>query len=125
MRSRSRYGGHVLSHVWLQRLTGQTLTVFLDHALGKKYLNPSSDILSVLAGLHDADQVMSEFVGTIDVVIRNGRSAELRLQAIRTALMLVAASFHTGLPSYFTHRDLFPALMKVRTSSFSLNHAGC
>lgn len=90
----------------------ETLTVFLDHALGKKYLNPSSDILSVLAGLHNADQVMSEFVGTIDAVIRNGRTAALRVQALRTALILVAASFHTGLPSYFTHRDLFPALMK-------------
>ena len=57
-------------------LTGQTLTVFLDAALSKKYTNPSSDIISVLAGLHDADAVMAEFVGALDMVIRNGRNSE-------------------------------------------------
>lgn len=56
-------------------LTGQTLTVFLDAALSKKYTNPSSDIISVLAGLHDADVVMAEFVGALDMVIRNGRNS--------------------------------------------------
>lgn len=81
-------------------------------ALSKKYTNPSSDILIVLAGLHDADVVMSDFVATLDTVIRNGRSVALRLKAVRTALAIIAAAFHTGLPSYFTHRDLFPSLMK-------------
>lgn len=37
----------------------------------------------------------------------------LRRKAIETALTITAAAFHTGLPSYFTHRDLFPSLMKV------------
>jgi hypothetical protein len=50
------------------------LTVFLDAALTKKYTNPSSDIISVLTGLHDADSVMTDFVATLDTVIRNGRS---------------------------------------------------
>lgn len=36
----------------------------------------------------------------------------LRLKAVRAALSMVAAAFHTGLPSYFTHRDLFPSLVK-------------
>ncbi|KAF2005067.1 DUF1741-domain-containing protein [Amniculicola lignicola CBS 123094] len=89
-----------------------TLTIFLEAALSKKYVNPSSDILSVLAGLHDADVVMSDFVATLDTVIRNGRSIPLRLKAVRTALSITAVAFHTGLPSYFTHRDLFPSLMK-------------
>jgi hypothetical protein len=51
------------------------LTVFLDAALTKKYTNPSSDIISVLAGLHDADAVMTDFIATLDTVIRNGRSS--------------------------------------------------
>ena len=55
-------------------LTGQTLTVFLDAALTKKYTNPSADIIAVLAGLNDADAVLSEFVAALDTVIRNGRS---------------------------------------------------
>jgi hypothetical protein len=70
--------GHSSSLRWL---TGQTLTVFLDAALSKKYTNPSSDILSILAGLHDADAVMSDFVATLDTVIRNGRSRAHILEA--------------------------------------------
>lgn len=57
------------------------MTVFLDAALSKKYTNPSSDILSILAGLHDADAVMSDFVATLDTVIRNGRTCERFEQA--------------------------------------------
>ncbi|KAF2447136.1 DUF1741-domain-containing protein [Karstenula rhodostoma CBS 690.94] len=90
----------------------ETLTVFLDAALSKKYTNPSSDIISVLAGLHDADAVMAEFVGALDMVIRNGRNVPLRLKAVQTTLSITAAGFLTVLPSYFTHRDLFPSLMK-------------
>ncbi|KAF2130819.1 DUF1741-domain-containing protein [Dothidotthia symphoricarpi CBS 119687] len=90
----------------------ETLTVFLDAALAKKYTNPSSDIISVLAGLHDADAVMTDFVATLDVVIRSGRSIPLRLRAVQATLSITAAGFHTALPSYFTHRDLFPSLMK-------------
>ncbi|ENI05489.1 hypothetical protein COCC4DRAFT_81118 [Bipolaris maydis ATCC 48331] len=90
----------------------ETLTVFLDAALAKKYTNPSSDIISVLAGLNDADAVMTDFVATLDTAIRNGRDISLRQKAIRCALAMTAAGFQTALPSYFTHRDLFPALVK-------------
>jgi hypothetical protein len=38
-----------------------------------------------------------------------------RTKAVRATLSTTAAGFHTALPSYFTHRDLFPALMKVWT----------
>ncbi|KAL5113444.1 hypothetical protein ACEQ8H_008688 [Pleosporales sp. CAS-2024a] len=90
----------------------ETLTVFLDAALTKKYTNPSSDVISVLAGLHDADAVMTDFIATLDSAIRNGRSIPLRLKAVRATLAMSAAGFHTAVPSYFTHRDLFPSLMK-------------
>jgi hypothetical protein len=50
------------------------LTAFLDAALTKKYTNPSSDIISVLAGLYDADSVMTDFIATLDTVIRTGRT---------------------------------------------------
>ncbi|KAL6703315.1 hypothetical protein ACN47E_010022 [Coniothyrium glycines] len=90
----------------------ETLTVFLDAALSKKYTNPSSDIISVLAGLHQADAVMTDFVATLDAAIRSGRTLSLRRKAVRAALSTTAAAFQTALPSYFTHRDLFPSLMK-------------
>ncbi|CAN9424093.1 unnamed protein product [Alternaria alternata] len=90
----------------------ETLTVFLDAALIKKYTNPSSDIISVLTGLNDADAVMTDFVATLDTAIRGGRDVALRLRAVRATLSITAAGFQTALPSYFTHRDLFPSLMK-------------
>lgn len=44
--------------------------------LSKKYTNPSSDILSVLAGLDDADAVLSDLVAALDNIIRSGRNSE-------------------------------------------------
>ncbi|CAN9199534.1 unnamed protein product [Alternaria alternata] len=97
----------------------ETLTVFLDAALTKKYTNPSSDIISVLTGLNDADTVMTDFVATLDTAIRGGRDVPLRLRAVRATLSITAAGFQTALPSYFTHRDLFPSLMKQSTQYIS------
>ncbi|KAF2666877.1 DUF1741-domain-containing protein [Microthyrium microscopicum] len=90
----------------------ETLTVFLTSVLSKRYTNPSSDIISILAGLHDADAVFSDLVTTLDNVIRNGRSVQLRQKAVYAALAMVSGAYSTGLVSYFTHRDLFPSLMK-------------
>ena len=38
---------------------------------------------------------------------------DVRQKAIEVALSLTAGAYQTGLLSYFTHRDLFPSLMKV------------
>src|SRR6201994_2318128 len=67
-------GGMITSDSQKHSLTSKTLTIFLGSVLSKKYTNPSSDIITVLAGLHDADVVFSDLIGTIDNVIRNGRS---------------------------------------------------
>jgi hypothetical protein len=69
------------SHIYLYSPIGlptKTLTVFLGAVLNKRYTNPSSDIISVLAGLHDADAVISDFVAALDTIIRNGRNRMLR-----------------------------------------------
>ncbi|KAE9978742.1 hypothetical protein EG328_001340 [Venturia inaequalis] len=100
-----------------------TLTVFLGAVLNKRYTNPSSDIISVLTGLHDADTVFSDFVGALESAIRNGRNVPLRLKAVKVALAMISGAYSTGLVSYFTHRDLFPALMKaVQDSEDSLQN---
>ncbi|KAL0260455.1 hypothetical protein SLS55_004142 [Diplodia seriata] len=84
----------------------------LSAVLSKKYTNPSSDILSVLAGLDDADAVLTELVAALDNIIRSGRNIQIRRKAIRVALSITSGAYSTGLISYFTHRDLFPSLMK-------------
>ncbi|KAJ5101651.1 hypothetical protein NUU61_003873 [Penicillium alfredii] len=98
-----------------------TLTVFLTSILSKKYTNPSSDVITVLAGLDEVDHVISEFVAALDGIIRNGSSLELRLGAIKTAIAMTSGAYKTSIVSYFTHRDLFPSLMKyVHDSETSL-----
>ncbi|CAZ84381.1 unnamed protein product [Tuber melanosporum] len=89
-----------------------TLNVFLRAVLAKRYTNLSSDIISILTGLNKVDWVFTDFVTSLDTHIKNGRTVELRRKAIQVALCIAWGAFQTGLLSYFTHRDLFPALMK-------------
>ncbi|KAI9812386.1 MAG: hypothetical protein M1832_000421 [Thelocarpon impressellum] len=89
-----------------------TLTAFLGGVLAKRYTDTSTDVINVLAGLDQADAVFTEFVGCLENTIKNGRDLTLRRKAIEVALSLTSGAYHTGLISYFTHRDLFPSLMK-------------
>ncbi|KAJ5605662.1 hypothetical protein N7510_008443 [Penicillium lagena] len=89
-----------------------TLSVFLTSVLSKKYTNPSSDVITVLAGLDAVDRVIPEFVAVLDRIIRNGGGFDLRLKAIKAAIAMTSGAYKTSLVSYFTHRDLFPSLMK-------------
>ncbi|MCJ1421012.1 hypothetical protein MMC32_007374 [Xylographa parallela] len=90
----------------------ETLTVFLAGVLSKRYTNPSSDIITVLAGLDEVDAVFSDFANAIETTIRAGRTKDVRKKAIEAALSLTSGAYQTSLVSYFTHRDLFPSLMK-------------
>lgn len=54
----------------------KTLSTFLSAVLSKKYTNPSSDIITVLAGLDHIDAVFTDFVTSLDHIIRNGKSSE-------------------------------------------------
>ncbi|EME49532.1 hypothetical protein DOTSEDRAFT_68345 [Dothistroma septosporum NZE10] len=91
----------------------ETLTVFFAVVLAKKYTNPSSDIIEVLAGLDDVDSVFVDLVSTLDQAIRDGQTPEVRREAVRTAIAVVAGGYQTALVSYFVQRDFFPALMKM------------
>jgi hypothetical protein len=42
-------------------------------------------------------------------------TVDIRQKAIEAALSVVSGAYQTTLLSYFTHRDLFPSLMKVST----------
>lgn len=50
--------------------------VFLACVLKKKYTNPSSDVITVLAGLDEVDHVISDFVSMLDGIIRKGSSSK-------------------------------------------------
>lgn len=101
--------------------------------MSKRYTNLSSDIISLLTGLDNVDSIFTDFVASLDAHIRSGRTGtallftgdfggevltgativDVRRKAIQVALCIACGAFQTGLLSYFTHRDLFPALMKV------------
>ncbi|KAK3386409.1 hypothetical protein B0H63DRAFT_467739 [Podospora didyma] len=89
-----------------------TLSTFMMAVLAKKYTNPSSDIIGVLAGLDHIDAVFTDFVGGLDSIIRNGRSLDLRQKAVEVALAVASGAYQTTLLTYFIQRDLFPSIMK-------------
>jgi len=81
--------------------------------LAKKYTNPNSDIIEVMAGLDRVDAVFTELVAVLDHAIKDGRTLLLRQKAVRTVIAVVSGGYQTALVSYFIHRDFFPALMKL------------
>ena len=58
-------------------LIPKTLIVFLGVVFSKKYTNPSSDIITVIAGLDEVDAVMSDFANAIEHQLKSGASGEL------------------------------------------------
>jgi hypothetical protein len=81
--------------------------------------------------LDQVDAIFTDFVAALDVTIKTGRTCmclaavvihvnlvtvNIRQKAIEVALSVVSGAYQTSLLSYFTHRDLFPSLMKVRNS---------
>lgn len=74
-------------------LVSQTLTVFLTSILSKKYTNPSSDVITVLAGLDEVDHVISDFVAVLDRIIRNGSSGKSLPVLLLTEIVAVDPNF--------------------------------
>ncbi|KIW14485.1 hypothetical protein PV08_07269 [Exophiala spinifera] len=90
----------------------ENLTAFLCAVFTKKFANPNTDVIEVLAGLDAIDQSMSDIVHGLESIIRQSTTDTLRSKALDTTLALVAGGFHTTLVSYFMHKDLFSGLMK-------------
>ncbi|KAI6084378.1 DUF1741-domain-containing protein [Hypoxylon rubiginosum] len=97
----------------------ETLTTFFSAILCKRYTNPSSDIIAVLAGLDQVDSVFTDFVGALDGIIRNGQSMDVRERAVEVVLSITSGAYQTSLLTYFIQRDLFPAIMKFIQESDS------
>jgi hypothetical protein len=70
------------------RLTIKTITAFLASVLPKKYTNPSSDIINVIAGLDLVDAVFTDFVAALDVTIRTGRTCRCSQAIMHTHLLI-------------------------------------
>ncbi|KAH0379571.1 DUF1741-domain-containing protein, partial [Aureobasidium melanogenum] len=88
------------------------LTVFLSKVFSKRYTNPSSDIIEVLAGLDNVDTVFNDLVTVLDTIISSGKTVRIQKKAVQVALCVASGAFQTGLLTYFTQRDFFPSLMR-------------
>jgi hypothetical protein len=88
----------------------KNLTAFLCAIFTKKYPNPNTDLIEVLAGLDAIDKVMSDFVLGLETVIRQASRESFRTKALDTVLAVVAGGFHTSLVSYFMHRVWYVGL---------------
>ncbi|KFA67086.1 hypothetical protein S40285_03016 [Stachybotrys chlorohalonatus IBT 40285] len=94
-----------------------TLKVFLSCILSKKYSHPSSDIIIVLAGLDYVDTIFTDFIGSLDTIIRNGTDLATRHKAVEVLLAMTAGAYQTTLLTYMIQRDLFPSVMKFINDS--------
>lgn len=74
----------------------------------------SSQFWMVLSAMGAAVSIQSELAAQVDrIMAANERTVDIRIKAIRVAIALTSGAYKTSLVSYFTHRDLFPSLMKV------------
>ena len=56
--------------------------------LTKKHSHPSSDIITILAGLDHVDTVFTDFVSTLDGIIRNGTDCVYPLDTVLDAVQV-------------------------------------
>lgn len=101
----------------------ENLAAFLVAVLAKRFPNPSTDVIEIMAGLEDIDKVMTDLVSSLDAVISNHKSnsksisPRCRTKAVECAIAAVAGSYQTSLLTYFIQKDLFHGLMKLVQSS--------
>lgn len=90
----------------------ENLTAFLAAVLAKRFANPSTDVIEVLAGLENVDKTMTDLVTGLDNIISKSTLVSFRRKAIGCAVAAVAGSYQTSLVTYFIHKDFFHGLMK-------------
>ncbi|KAK5086141.1 hypothetical protein LTR70_000219 [Exophiala xenobiotica] len=90
----------------------ENLTAFLAAVLAKRFTNPSTDVIEVLAGLENVDKTMTDLVNGLENIISKSATETIRRKAIDCAVAAVAGSYQTSLVAYFIHKDFFHGLMK-------------
>lgn len=101
----------------------ENLSAFLVAILAKRYSNPSTDVIEVLAGLENVDKVMTDLVNSLDSIISQPKSRQVlitatcRARAVDCAVAAIAGSYQTSLATYFIQKDLFHGLMRFVQSN--------
>jgi len=90
----------------------ENFTAFLAAVLAKRFTNPSTDIIEVLAGLENVDKNMTDLVTGLENLISKSTSETLQRKAVDCTVATVAGSYQTSIVAYFIHKDFFHGLMK-------------
>jgi hypothetical protein len=87
------------------------LSVYFQCVFNRNFV--STDIIGVIAGLDKIDGLFMSFLDIISHIITNCPTLSIRVSAIRTITVVAGGVYQTSLASYFLHKNMFAAIMKV------------
>lgn len=99
------------------------LSIFMQVIFSKKFMSPSSDFITVFAGLEFIDDVFYGLLDHISSIIKlppdasNPLILTIQVNAIRTANIAAGGAYQTSLASYFTHKDMFNSIISFIDNS--------
>lgn len=93
---------------------------FMQSVFSKKFRSPSSDLITVFAGLAAIDEVFFNLLDHLSFIIKRRVSKEdsvapfllgIQVNSIRAATIAAGGAYQTSLASYFINRDIFASIM--------------
>lgn len=110
--------------------TQNLLSTFLQSIFSKKFLSKSSDLIALLGGYEQIDQVFFDFLDKLSSIISGSIPASndmppevfeqqllvARVNSIRIATIAAGGSLNTSLETYFMSRDMFASIVSFINS---------
>ncbi|QSL65581.1 hypothetical protein MERGE_002894 [Pneumocystis wakefieldiae] len=103
--------------------TLDTLNVFLRMIFQKKYNNFTSDVVHIISGLDNIDNIFMDFIISLETLIQKETSVILRTKALSLSLCTVCHGFNSNIISYFQYKDFFPSIIKYITDPATFSTA--
>ena len=102
----------------------EVVTAIAQSVLAKSFANYTLDTVAVLVGgMEDADDVFGMLVAAIDTTLRTPDKHGLQRKALHLALVCVACAGNSSLITYFLHRDLLGAALRLAETTAHTNTA--
>lgn len=101
----------------------EIVSILMQVVFRKKFVSPSSDFITILAGLESVDTVFFGLLDHISTIIKfppdtnNPLILTVQVNAIRTANIAAGGAYQTSLASYFMHKDIFSSIISFIDNS--------
>ncbi|WFD34389.1 hypothetical protein MCUN1_001228 [Malassezia cuniculi] len=100
----------------------QVITAIAQAVLSKPFANYTLDAVAVMVGgMEDADEVFGLLVAALDTTLRVPDQHGLQRRALHLALVCVSCAGNSSLITYFLHRDLLGAALRLAETT---SHTG-